>query len=390
MITAAPALNAYLSADRVLGTILDEVPPGLILSIDIGGSLFDTLCKTAAKASSHEMAEFPSLVRYRAHLQGYPQPLRPVDVADEPILFGRVDGTLCLHDDSSIFESYSPRFDAFSTRSVDDWRMGRPPLRHIHFGDQLLVMDQIAGATGVLQRDRPTLSLYSAGLDRSELLSILHNHGYNILDIEGAPVRTESASLQCDFGWIAVPEEREIRVPALRATNGDGADLSVSQLVMDRNAPARHLRSRAVFGFSVEPPNLSSSLQGAEIMAVDDCYATETDGAGFWRWLGPRPRTRLLVPCVLPGVYSCEIAVASTQLQSGLAACRVLVQGREVRAAPHGEDFGTIRFMASLEPRDYSGYLTIDVVSPGALKPASVVTQAPRLKIQSVAIVPWP
>jgi hypothetical protein len=382
--------HAYQLADRVIGSLLDFDSEGIILSIDIGGSLFDTVARNAAKASRHHFVNSPSLVSHRSQrLRRSPQ-LRPSDVIEEPVLFGRVDGKVHTGDDSETFESYGPQWEAFASCSIDSWAAGRRGLRLIHFGDPALTLDQFTGATKSLARDRPLATFYTSDMDRRELLSRLELCGYQVLNLNAEPVHSVELTAVAHFGWIAIPAERYAEVLAGKAEpNGHVAQVSEWQEVVERNTPARLQRSRSVFGLPASTPLLTRKFTAGELLAENDCYPLESDGISSWRWIGPRPRTRFFLPCALPGIYQLEIIVIANHLRDGLGECRVLVEGREVQTSVHGGDQGTIAFVGQLEARDYTGFMTIDVVTPGNVSAVGADPRVLRLNIQSIAVSPW-
>jgi hypothetical protein len=379
--------RAYLLADRIVGALLDSEAEGIVLSIDIGGSLFDVAAKNAARASRHRYVGFPTLVRYRSQQRGRSDQPRAADIASEQVLFGRVDGFAREDDEDAIFEIYGPQREEFPTRSIDSWTKGRPSLRLIHFGDPRLALDQLAGAAKTIVRDRPVVTFYTAGLDAESLSSVLHNFGYGILNLEGEEAGEGSVA---DFGWIAVPLERKTETEVLVSQRAAiDSEFTPWHEIAERNAPLRQQRSRSVFGIPANSPALLRKLAASDIIVDDDCYPVESDGLNSWRWLGPRPRTRLHLPCTLPGIYQVEIVVIASHLRSGLGGCRILVEGREIRAAIHGTDHGTIRFVGQLEARTYNGAMVVDIVSPGTALPAGGDPRALRLNVQSVEVSPW-
>jgi hypothetical protein len=383
--------NAYAIADRIIGAWLSSESPGLVLSIDIGGSLFDAVARNVARATLHQFAESPSLVLYRSRLHNAgPQP-RPSDIIDLPLLFGRVDGLMRIENRAETFESYSPQIDEISTHSIDSWAAGRPPLRHIHFGDPQLTVDQLAGASQSFEHDRPLATFYTSGLDKKNLLSHLKGLDYRAFDLSAAEVLTGDSHASTDFGWIAFPSEKhpDIQPVLSDLTNGSVPLYSEWQEVMERNAPARQQRSRSIFGLPASAPPLDRVLLANDFIIEDDCYPLESDGIAAWRWLGPRSRTRLFLPCTLPGIYQVQITVIASHLQSGLGGCRILIEGREVQSTFSGVDQGTIAFIGQLESRGYTGSMSVDVVSPGSVSPAGADPRVLRLNMQSITVSPW-
>ena len=341
-------ISAYLLADRIIASLLDATPEGLVLSIDLGGSLFDAVARNSARSSLHNFVESPSLARSRSNQRGRGTQPGPADIIDEPVVFGRIDGVMRLEERIEIHSrSYAPHLDEIAIRSIDNWADNRPEIRHIHFGDPGITMDQLAGAADTLARRRPTTTFYTSGLDRSRLLSLLELNGYRALDVGANDVKCEASDSMTDFGWIAFPSERQAEVLSALPdeTTGGIAQFFEWQDVIQRNAPVRQQRSRAVFGLPAHALPLGHKFATSEIIIEDDCYPVESDGTNSWRWLGPRSRTRLIVPCAIPGIYQLEITVIASHLRNGLGGCRVLVEGREVRATIHGIDEGTIRFV---------------------------------------------
>ncbi|MGD0193149.1 MAG: hypothetical protein ABSD74_20630 [Rhizomicrobium sp.] len=384
-------VSAFLIADHVIGALLNATTPGLVVSIDVGGSLFDTVARTAAKSSFHEFAEIPSLARHRSQRFGRTVPLKPSDVIEEAALFGRTDGKTQRINPDIIFETYGSATEQISTCSIDGWIAGRSPARYIHFGDPELTIDQLAGASETLRRDRPIATFYAAGTDRRALLSQIERHAYTTFNLGMQPVEPGPPQSESDFGWIAVPSERSGE--AIAATPREArvgiAQFSEWHELIERNSTMRQHSSRAVFGFPPNTPQLLHTYSASEIIVEDDCYPAESDGTSSWRWFGPRPRTRVSLPCLLPGIYQLEITVIACHLRSGIAACRVLVDGREVRATVQGTEAGSIRFLGQVKPEDYAGFLCIDVVSPGTVSMIGADPRTLRLSVQSISVSPW-
>lgn len=384
-------ISTYLRADKIVGALLAAVPGGLVLSFDIGGSLFDTIARRAAASSSQQFLGQPSLLRHRSQLRGRRTIPGPLDIIADPVLFGRIDGFIRIADESKTFEAYGSRFEEVAIRSLDSWTAGRPTLRHIHFGDPELALDQMAGATELFARDRPTATLYTSGMDRPALLSLLERSGYAALDLNADEVHNDEPDVSADFGWIAYPLERQPEVQSLvsELAYGDVAQFSEWEDIRERNAIKRQRSSGAVFGLRTNAPRMNHRIAAADIIAEDDCYPLESDSANSWRWLGPRARTRLSLPCAFPGMYRVEVAVLSNHLSNGLAGCRVLVEGAEVEVTTRGTDTGTIQFIGQLDAHGYVGYMTVDIVSCGEVASVSSDPRVLRLSIQSIAISSW-
>ncbi|HTW32684.1 MAG TPA: hypothetical protein VMD76_13465, partial [Candidatus Sulfotelmatobacter sp.] len=145
---------------RILASILETGPAGAVLSIDIGGSFLDRLAWSAAAAFECEFETVPSLARHRSLLWDYAYPLKPADVAGEPVMFGRCDGWLQSFDETGVWRNYELEQGGTAVRSIDSWSQGRPVLRLVHFGDIPLLADQISGSEETLARVRPLVTLY--------------------------------------------------------------------------------------------------------------------------------------------------------------------------------------------------------------------------------------
>lgn len=374
---------AFATADRVITSLLEEDGRGLAISIDVGGSLFDCVASNAAELSDCELVRAPSLLRFRSRLRSVGQMLKAQTVIEEPVFFGRIDGFLHIGDENDLLESYSPRPHDLATRSIDSWIVGRRALRLLHLGDPVLIEDQIAGARATLTRDRPILTLYPADRSKERLLSLLDLLGYQAFDLTAKPVLNDEGPLG-DLGWIAVPSDRRQDVIAAAGAHSAGA---VSQT--DRPTLPRHRRSGAIFGLAASGPlPLSKTIDIRDMVAVNDCYPVETQGDHSWRWLGPRPRSRILVPCPLPGRYAIELSVYGSHLENGLGTCRILVEGCEVETTVKGTTAGTISFVGQLDPKHYAGYMEIDIVSTGKTLSAGGDARTLRLSLQSITMSP--
>lgn len=377
-------------AARIFGVVLDSQPAGTILSIDIGGSFLDRLAWSAAIAFGCEFASFPSLMRHRARRWDYRHPLKPVDVAKELVMFARCDGWLQSFDESGVWKNYSLESGSIAVRSVDSWCVGRPPLRLIHFGDVPLVADQLRGAEVALARDRPLVTLYPplAPATRVTVWSLLDQAGYRVLDLKGRQVRDPAKS--GSWGWIAI--SREARESLAGDLFGDDDDEQASwgvEQMENTDVPLRQRRSGEIFGLGrIAPPQLACTIPVSEIVCVNDCYPMETDGKSSWRWLGPHSRSRVAVPCAFPGTYRFDVAVINCRCPGGLAACRVLVNGREVAVAAQGEERGRLGFVGRLDASDYAGYAEIDFVNREGPPSAGSDPRTLRINIGTIGIAP--
>lgn len=386
--------RVYAHAARAIRTVLEGEPPGLVLSIDVGGSFFDCIALDIAGAMGHRFVQAPSLARYRSRIFDYRMPLKPADIVDEPVLFGRVDGWMHVSDDAGAAKAYCPGGPAVATRSVDRWMIGREPLRLVHFGDTAGQMDHVAGAAETIQRDRPVLTFYPpSGPERSQLLSQMENCNYRVLNIGGDTIDVQRAKRALDFGWIAVPAEKQAAAAAGTAElNGGDADVDsamFSKHELARHAVARQFRSSAVFGLNeVGPPELRRSVPAEDAIVGNDCYPVESDGDLTWRWLGPRPRSRIAVSCPFPGTWRFEVAVLSCRTPEGIGGCRVLVEGQQVSTSCQGSDKGTIAFIGHLAPSGYRGYAEIDFVNAGFPPPAGADPRVLRMNVSSIQVAP--
>lgn len=375
-------------AARIFAFVLEAGPAGTILSIDIGGSFLDRLAWSAAIAFGCEFTAFPSLMRYRARLWDYRHPLKPVDVAREPVMFARCDGWLQSFDEAGVWKNYALESGGIAVRSIDSWSERRPPLRLIHFGDVPLLADQIRGAEATLARDRPLVTLYppSAPAARGAVLSLLERAGYQVLDLQGQQVSDNSKP--GSWGWIALSREAWEAL-ALDPFADDAQSFWVTEQMENTDVPLRQRRSGEIFGLGrIAPPQLARTIPVSEIVCVNDCYPMETDGKSSWRWLGPQPRSRLAVPCAFPGTYRFEVAVVSCRSPSGLSACRVLVNGREVAISVQGDERGKLGFVGRLDAAGYAGYAEIDFVNREAPPPAGSDPRTLRINLGAIGITP--
>jgi hypothetical protein len=126
----------------------------------------------------------------------------------------------------------------------------------------------------------------------------------------------------------------------------------------------------------------------AEIVCRSDCYPIEGDGEKFWRWLGPKPNSRIAVPCPLPGSYLVEVAAIGGSAAERLSDCRVLAEGKEVRISTDKVAEGKLNFVAHLDWLKYAGYLEIDLINFGCRPPTSADPRSLRLCLDSVAVSP--
>jgi hypothetical protein len=383
-------LSVYGRTGQMIDALLRGEPSGAILSIDIGGSFFDLIARELARSNGYQLFHSPALTRHRADMLARSSPITPQRVIAESPLFGGVDGSLCLVDDLVAVESYSRRFEVLSTRTIDSWSRQHSTIEYIHFGDPLLVLDQLAGAEETLARDRPVVTLYPAGVNRSELYLCLEHYGYKTLDLNARSVLANTMDVRAGFGWIAIPAEKQsdaiAKLGDRKLTTFSDNDFTEWQHVMDLNSAQNRRLSRAELGPPAGMPPVVQIIEAGEIIAAHDCYPAESDGVRTWRWLGPRPRSRLAVPCAMPGVYQVEFRIMASLLQGGLKGYRVFVEGREVEAIVNGTSDGTIRFTGRIDARDYAGYMTIDLVSLEEASHIQGESRLLRMNLESIAV----
>ncbi|HTU32801.1 MAG TPA: hypothetical protein VMF66_03250 [Candidatus Acidoferrum sp.] len=386
--------SAFGLADIILEALLRNDNPGLVLSIDIGGSFFDVVATNAAEAVGWEIVRSPTFLSWRAYLESMPKQMRAANVIAEPEFFGRVDGFLRSSGPADPIASDETGREPVPTRSIDGWMAGRPPLRLIHLGDTELNADLLAGATATIVRDRPVLTLYSARQDRAALLSRLDSLGYQTLDLTARPVQAEKDKTFEEFGWIAVPREKQTIIQEATATIHERlSSSSVWELEHDAGLPAlpRQRRARSIFGLPLSAfMALGKSIPAKDIISISDVYPLESENGHSWRWLGPRPCSRVALPCPAPGRYNIELEILGSQLENKLADCRVIVEGREVVATASDSLPGGIAFVGQAEAADYAGYLEVAVVSAGkVLPPARNEPRTLRISVRSIQVSPF-
>jgi hypothetical protein len=386
--------TAYTVPAKIIESLLECREPGLVVSVDVGGSLFDVIAENAAKVANCKFVSSHSLLRHKAMLGDVGGQLRVATVLAEPVMFGRVDGWLRDGDAGDPFDSYSPRCDKVATQAIDSWSADRPPIRLLHLGDPDLAIDQLLGARQTIRRDRPILTFYTTRLEKPKVLGVLEALDYSVFNLSGKLAKTADPNPVTDFGWIVVPAELQDDVSAAvaQAVNARDHGPSAWDIEMDRCALPRQRRSAGIFGLlsgASRPLPLERMISSEEILCLNDSYPLESAGDHSWRWLGPRPRTRLAVPCPLPCPFVIKLNVTGCKLKGGLAECRVIVEGREVLAEASDSSAGLLTFAASVEPENYAGYIEVDVVSAGALLPAPGDPRTLRLCLESIAVSPW-
>lgn len=387
--TAAANINALLTADRIIGSQLATRSPGLILSIDIGGSFFDCIADSRAQLLSHRFVRFPSLLRYRSQLNR--RSTKTEDVPGEPVLLARTDGALRIVETTEALESYDSCLIDATTRSIDSWCKGRAPLGLLHLGDPTLLLDQLSGAADTLARDRPTLTLYTTGVDVATVLAQLQSLQYCPIGVDGRVVDVNAADDFRGFGLIAIPSERVDRELTdsfrLRATGHSDSPAWQQEVLL--TATRRQMRLGTLFGLPAIPAQLHRMITAAEIVFDENCFQLETNGSMSWRWCGPKPETRIIVPCPFPGRYRGEVYVLDTHAAIGLGDCRILVEGREIYAPPGARSNGIIPFLGELDAGNYAGYMTIDLIGILGGQARLDDSGLRRINIHSVTMSPW-
>jgi hypothetical protein len=257
-----------------------------------------------------------------------------------------------------------------------------------------MLIDQLHGASEALARDRPLVTLYPGFQDASVLSKAISELGYQAIDLQSDLRLAQTGSPDLNFAWLLIPREmNKDSLLELSPASDVAMDISTSSFgwnAMDRSATPRQRRSSDLFHLTATPlPDLSRSLGMAQIASSNDCYPLESDGTSSWRWLGPRPRARLAVPCPFPGTYRFEVAVLSTRVPDGLGSCRVLVEGREVPTTAHGNDRGKIEFVGHLNAAGYRGYVELDLINPGSPAPAGSDPRTLRMSVGAVSMAPY-
>lgn len=375
--------EAYAKTARAMAQWLRERPPGLVFSIDIGGSTFDSILSGAATFSNNEFVPASSLFRHHALMVDRAQSINASDVST---VFGKYDGHMLASEESD----YRTNGGIYQTRSIGSWLEGRARANVIHLGDPELLFDHIEGAAPALESQRPIVSLYPAGQDRTKLLSLLCQFKYTVVDLNLRPVGNAAASSPADFGWIALPDELEgSRIAEIanevQLFNGPSAWPHLEY----GEALPRQRRSSTVFNIGVsEQPRLARTFSASEILCCSGCYSMEGDGVKFWRWLGPDSSSRIALPCSLPGSYQVEIAAIGASAAERLAQCRVLVEAREARTSTSRVTEGKLEFVAHLEWGNYTGHIEVRLITFGCRPPTDSDPRTLRLCIESAAVSP--
>ena len=374
--------EAYARAARAMAEWLRQRTPGLVFSIDVGGSTFDSILSSAATFSNNEFVPASSLLRHRALMLDR---ARSINASDVSIVFGKHDGYMRANEGSDYWTNGA----VHRTRSIGSWLEGRARANVIHLGDSELLFDHIEGAASVLESQRPIVTLYPAGQDRTKLLSLLSGFRYTVVDLNLRPVRSTAASSPADFGWMALPDEQEgSRIPDVvgdvQSFDGPAASTHVDY----GEALPRQRRSSTVFNIGVsELPRLTRTFSASEILCSNGCYSMEGDEK-FWRWFGPSPDSRVVLPCPLPGSYQVEITAIGASVAERLALCRVLVEGREARTSTNRVAEGKLEFVAHLDWVKYTGHIEVTLITFGCRPPTDSDPRTLRLCVESMALSP--
>ncbi|HLY04346.1 MAG TPA: hypothetical protein VKR31_01220 [Rhizomicrobium sp.] len=363
---------------------LQQRPPGLVFSIDIGGSTFDSILSSAATFSGNEFVPAWSLLRHHALMVDRGQ---SINASDMSAVFGKYDGHMLTDKESD----YWTNGGVYQTRSIGSWLEGRARANVLHLGDPELLFDHLEGAAPALETQRPILTLYPAGQDRTKLQSLLSWFKYTVVDLSLRPVGKATANSPADFGWIALPNEQEGSAGLSLASDveSDGFDgLAWNRLDYGEALP-RQRRSSAVFNIGVsELPRLARTFSASEVLCSSGSYPVEGDGETFWRWLGPGASSQIALPCSLPGSYQVEIAGIGASAAERLALCRVLVEGREVRTSTSRVTEGKLEFIVHLDWAKYTGHIEVTLISFGCRPPTESDPRTLRLCVESVAVSP--
>ena len=374
--------EAYARTARAIAGWLQQRPPGLVFSIDIGGSTFDSILSSAATFSDNEFVPALSLLRHHARMVDRGQSINASDVST---VFGKYDGHMHPNEGSD----YRTNGRIYQTRSIGSWLEGRAKANVLHLGDPELLFDHIEGAAPALETHRPILTLYPAGQDRAKLLSLLAGFNYTVVDLSLRAVGRAAASSPSDFGWIALPNEREGSPGPELASEMQFDDPSASSRLDYGEALPRQRKSSAVFNVGVsEFPRLARTFSASEVLCSDGSYPVEGDGEKFWRWLGPGASAQIALPCCLPGSYQVEIAAIGASAAERMAHCRVLVEGREVRTSTDRVTEGKLDFVVHLDWLRYTGHIEVTLITFGCRPPTESDSRTLRLCIESVAVSP--
>jgi hypothetical protein len=93
-------------------------------------------------------------------------------------------------------------------------------------------------------------------------------------------------------------------------------------------------------------------------------YPAETNGSGsWWRWSGPTPRARFVLPLPAAGRWFLQLDVLNWGIARNAATLRLFVQNLPVSCIQQGAHFA--RFgPIEVRPCDAKGFLSVDIVTP--------------------------
>lgn len=384
--------NVFALADAAVGSLLQTEGSGLVLSIDIGDSCFEVVASNMAESMGFDFVRSPSLLRLRSQTVRRNASPESSDAELLPFAFGLVDGRLRAPDWDEPLDRYTPWLQVVATRSIDRWMTGRAPLRFAHFGDPGMAHDQISGASNTIARDQPILTLYIADWNRDRIRQLLYSLGYQPFDLTVESTETHGDEPASGFAWIAVPAHRKADLVSILEQTHRIPEIKRPpwQLEADRMALSRQRRSAAMFDLSAHPPIPPvRRIEADEIIGLSDCYPLEREAAHSWRWLGPRTSSRVAVPCPLPGAYEIELSVLGSQLENGIADCRIIVEGREVIPSISNSLPGSVTFAGHADSANFAGYMEISVVNPGKARSAGLDPRTLRACLESITVSHW-
>lgn len=374
--------EGYARCARAIAGWLRRRPKGLVLSIDIGGSVFDSIALNAATFSDNEFVPAPSFMRHRARMLDARQSIRSSDAS---IVFARYDGCMKMNAADDYWDDDDPDWQV---RSIDSWLGGRSRTNMIHFGDSELLFEQILGAASVLTSQRPLITLYPGRQNRHEILSLFSQLGYAVLNFGLEPADDGNTASPMDFGWIALPRESGSSSSTETSIHFAVGCIIHNQFAYGEASP-RQRRSSEVFSLGVNAtPELAYAVGASEMICRSNCYPVEGDGEKFWRWLGPRPHSRIAIPARLPGSYVIELTAIGSSAPERLADCRVLVDGREVQKSTGKASEGKLNFVAHLDWANYTGSMELDLIIFSCRQPHAGDPRTLRVCVASIAVRP--
>ena len=375
--------EGYARCARAVAGWLRRRPKGLVLSIDIGGSVFDSIALNAATFSNNEFLAAPSFIRHRARMADARQSIRSSDAS---IVFARFDGCMKINATDDYWDDDDLEWQV---RSIDSWLGGRGETNMIHFGDCELLFEQIHGAASVLTSQRPLITLYPGRQNRHEILSLVSQLDYSVVNLGLEPVHDADIASPMDFGWIALPGE-SCSSSSAEAVVQFGEGCTIDDQFAYSEASPRQRRSSEVFNLGVNAaPQLTYTVGASEMICRSNGYPVESDGEKSWRWLGPRSQSRIVIPARLPGSYIVELAAIGSSAPERLADCRVLVNGREVQKSTNKLSEGKLNFVAHVDWASYTGSMELDLIIFSCRPPHPNDPRTLRICVASIGVRPW-